>query len=72
MANAATIEIAREVRQSLAGALRAGQTLAVDLPETFFDAEGGVVTLLDGSDLKVAAATYPPASDALPGWHKVP
>jgi len=30
-----------------------------------------VVTLLDASDLKVAAATYPAASDAWPGWHKV-
>ena len=35
------------------------------------DAAGRVVTLLDEADLKVAAATYPAASDALPGWHKV-
>ena len=44
---------------------------AVDVPEAFFDADSGIVTLLDGSGLKVAAATYPAASDALPGWHKV-
>ena len=57
--------------QTLAGELRAGQTLPIDVPETFIDAEGGVMTLLDTSDLKVAAATYPAAADALPGWHKV-
>jgi uncharacterized protein YukJ len=67
-----SLAVTREVHQRLAGALRAGQTLAIDVPETFFDPEGGVVTLLDASDLKVAAATYPAASDALPGWHKVP
>jgi hypothetical protein len=66
-----SLATAREVSQRLEGAVRAGQTLAIDVPETFFDAEGGVVTLLDGSDLKAAAATYPAASDALPGWHKV-
>ena len=66
-----SLATARDLSQSLAGALQAGQTLAVDLSETFFDAEGGVVTLLDGSDLKAAAATYPAASEALPGWHKV-
>ena len=66
-----SLATAREVRQTLAGAVRAGQTLAIDVPETFFDAAGGVVTLLDASDLKVAGATYPAASDTLPGWHKV-
>jgi hypothetical protein len=65
-----SLATARDVSQRLTGALRAGQTLAVDVPETFFDAEGGVVALLDEADLKVAAATYPAASDALPGWHK--
>ena len=66
-----SLATARDVRQKLAGAVRGGQTLAVDVPENFFDAAGGVVTLLDEADLKVAAATYPAASDALPGWHKV-
>jgi hypothetical protein len=65
-----SLATARDVSQRLAGAVRAGQTLAIDVAETFFDAEGGVVTLLDGSDLKAAAASYPAASDTLPGWHK--
>jgi uncharacterized protein YukJ len=66
-----SLATARDVRQSLAGAVPAGHTLAVDVPETFFDPEGGVAMLLDEADLKVAAATYPPLADAPPGWHKV-
>ena len=66
-----SLATAREVSQSLAGAVAAGQTLAIDVPTSFFDADGGVVTLLDGSGLKVAAATYPAAFEAVPGWHKL-
>jgi uncharacterized protein YukJ len=66
-----SLATARDNRQSLAGAIVAGQPLAIDVPKAFFDADGGVVTLLDASGLKVAAAIYPPASDAQPGWNKV-
>ena len=47
-------------RRSLTGVVPAGQPLAIDMPESFFDAAGGVVTLLDASGLKVAA--HSPAS----------
>jgi hypothetical protein len=56
-------------RQSLTGVVPAGLPLAVDVPETFFDASGGVVALLDASGLKVAAATYPSNFAAQPGWN---
>lgn len=57
-----------DTRQSLAGALRASQTVAVDVAQTFFDPSGGVVTLLDASGLKIAGAIYPSLADARPGW----
>jgi uncharacterized protein YukJ len=60
-----------ENSQSLAGAVRASQPLAIDVSKTFFDPDGGVVTLVDAAGLKVTSAIYPPASDARPGWHKV-
>ncbi len=53
-----SLATARDSSLGLVGAVRASQPLAVDVPEIFFDADGGVVTLL-GSGLKVAAATYP-------------
>lgn len=56
-------------RQSLTGVVPAGQPLAIDVPGTFFDAAGGVVTLFESSGLKVAAATYPAALEAQPGWN---
>ena len=58
-----SLATARDVRLSLAGVLTAGQPLVVDVPKAVFDAAGGV-TILDASGLKVAAATYPPTSDA--------
>jgi uncharacterized protein YukJ len=64
-----SLATADDVRQSLAGAVAAGQPLAIDVPKAFFDAAGGVVTILDASGLKVAAAIYPPESDAQPGWN---
>src|SRR5262249_12506689 len=66
-----SLSTARDNNLGLVGAVRSGQPLAIDLPETSFDADGGVVTLLDASGLKVAAATYPASSDLLPGWHKI-
>jgi hypothetical protein len=66
-----SLAAARDVSVRLAGAVQAGQTLAIDVSEAFFDAAGGVVTVLDAADLKVASATYPAASEALGGWHKV-
>ena len=66
-----SLATARGSRQSLTGMLPSGQPLAIDLPETFFDAAGGIVTLLDASGLKVAAATYPSALEAQPGWNMV-
>ena len=52
--------------QRLAGVLRAGQALAIEVAKTFFDPVGGVATLLDASGLKVAGAAYPSATDARP------
>jgi uncharacterized protein YukJ len=66
-----SLATAPDNRQSLAGAVAAGQPLAIDVPKTFFDAAGGVLTILDASGLKIAVATYPSASDAQPGWNKL-
>jgi uncharacterized protein YukJ len=57
--------------QRLAGVAPAGETLAVRVATTFFSADGGIVTLVDASGLKVAGATYPSVSDARAGWNKV-
>jgi uncharacterized protein YukJ len=57
--------------QSLAGVLRAGQALAIEVAKTVFDPVGGVATLLDAAGLKVASAIYPSATDARSGWIKV-
>jgi uncharacterized protein YukJ len=56
-------------RHSLA-AVAAGETLAFEVPDTFFSKSGGVFSLLDASGLKVAGATYPAAADARFGWNK--
>jgi uncharacterized protein YukJ len=66
-----SLATAPDNRQSLSGAMPAGQPLAIDVSKTFFDASGGVVTILDASGLKVAAATYPPPSDAQTGWNMI-
>jgi uncharacterized protein YukJ len=66
-----SLAASRDNVQSLTGAIRASQTLAIDLPNNFFDTDGGVMMLVDASGLKVAAATYPAASDARPGWGKL-
>jgi hypothetical protein len=57
--------------QSLAGVLRPGQALAIEVAKTVFDPVGGVATLLDAAALKVASAIYPSATDARSGWIKV-
>ena len=57
--------------QGLGGAARASQALSVDVPDNFFDPDGGIATLADPSGLKVASATYPPVFEARSGWHKV-
>ncbi len=59
-------------RQTISGLMGASQPRAIDVPDKFFDPDGGVVMLLDQSGLKVASAIYPRASDARPGWNKVP
>jgi uncharacterized protein YukJ len=56
--------------QDLAGVLTGSGTLAVEVPQSFFDPGGGIVTLIDAAGLKVAGAVYPSPSEARPGWNK--
>jgi hypothetical protein len=57
--------------QSLAGVMTASDTVAIWVPNSFFNSADGIITLLDASGLKVAGSIYPSASAARPGWNKV-
>ncbi|OUL96280.1 DUF2278 family protein [Paraburkholderia hospita] len=65
-----SLAASEEIRQALEGSLAAGATVAVEVPDNFFDKRGSTVTLLDPAELKVAAMTYPALSRARSGWNR--
>src|SRR5262249_50645444 len=66
-----SLATARDNIQSLAGAIVAGQPLAIDVPKAFFDADGGGCNTSRCVRTEGRRRNIPPASDAQPGWNKV-
>ncbi|ALL71375.1 yukI (plasmid) [Paraburkholderia caribensis MBA4] len=65
-----SLAVRHDMSLTLEGTIAAGETVAAEVPDTFFDKRGGTVTLLDTAELKVSATTYPALSHARSGWNR--